>query len=177
MPRPQRIAEPPTLRTPFQLIVDTREQAPYHFCGIPDDKTGQVIVADLVNQALPSGDYSIVGLEDRVAIERKSHADFLGSIGKGRERFQREMERLSQYDYAAVVIEADWNHLINLPPTSSQISPKTAVRTVLSWSIRYGVHFWPCMNRRHAELTTFRLLERYWKIHQEKERADVTNHS
>lgn len=173
MPRTPQTNEPPTLTTPFTIIVDTREQAPYHFCGIPDDRSGQTIVVPITNKALPSGDYSIEGMESRVAIERKSHADFLGSIGAGRERFQREMERLKDYEFAAVVIEADWNQLINLPPSSSQIPAKVVTRTIQSWSIRYGVHFFTCMNRRHAELMTFRLLERFWKIQQETTNTEV----
>ena len=173
MPRTPTTNEPQPITNPFKIIVDSREQAPYHFTGITDDKTGRTIIIPTEIHGLRSGDYTISGLEDQVAIERKSHSDFLGSIGAGRERFQREMERLQEMKYAAVVIEADWRNIIELPPSNSQVSPKTATRTMLSWSIRYGVHFWTCMNRRHGELITFRLMERYWKIRMESEVEDT----
>jgi len=42
-----------------------------------------------------TGDYSIVGQEHRIAIERKSVEDFLGSITAGNARFRREHERMA----------------------------------------------------------------------------------
>ena len=67
------------------IVVDTREQKPYRFtrCQV---------------KTLPTGDYSLVGLEDCIAIERKSAADLAGSLGAGRTRFRRELERLAQLD-------------------------------------------------------------------------------
>ena len=82
------------------IIRDTREQNGYTFGFLPQD---QVKVA-----ALPTGDYSIEGLEDQVTIERKSLADAFGTIGGQRKRFQRELERMTSFKYAAVVIEAGW---------------------------------------------------------------------
>ena len=76
----------------FTIAIDTREQQPYAFVGA-------------VTKTLPTGDYSIVGLEDRVTVERKSKVDAYGSLGHGRARFRREFERLSRLDYAGVVIE------------------------------------------------------------------------
>lgn len=54
---------------------------------------------------LREGDYSARGLEGRVAIERKSVSDLVGSLTHGRERFVRELERLATYDFKAIVIE------------------------------------------------------------------------
>ena len=48
------------------VVVDTREQEPYSF---DSDKVSAV------RKALPAGDYSLVGLEERVAVERKSLTD------------------------------------------------------------------------------------------------------
>lgn len=122
----------------------------------------------VVKAALPTGDYSLVGFESRVTIERKSISDFYGSIGGDRERFEREMVRLQKMEYAAVVIEGDWNELLIDRPDTIQMSAKSASHTIYSWSIRYGVHFWPCMSRRHAELATFALLRHFWKQEQER---------
>lgn len=146
---------------PGVVLIDTREQSPLPFQNIDDwDEIPTAYVA------LRTGDYSLKGHESRVAIERKSVADFYGSIGADRDRFKREMERLSEFDYAAVVIEGDPRFEKS---ETCQMPAKTATHTMLSWSIRYGVHFWPCINRRHAELTTFHLL-RHW-LRQELERV------
>lgn len=154
---------------PFSIRIDTREQAPWRFTGITNTAGQPIIVPLSTGVALRSGDYSIAGFEFRVAIERKSLSDWFGSITAGRERFEREMERLSQMDYAAVVIEAGWEEM-----TSSRTVPAASVAgTIAAWSIRYGVHFWPCLHRRHAELWTFRLLEMWWRVEQRNTKERV----
>lgn len=161
----------------FTAIVDTREQAPYRFTGITDDKTGQDIIVPLRHVALKSGDYSIVGLEDLIAVERKSLKDFYMSISAERERFEREIARLYETQrFALVVIEGDWNELMQ-PESFCKVSPKTAVRTIQSWSIRYPTVHWKWLpNRRVAEVYTYRQLEMFWRIwkHEEDERKKAT---
>jgi len=81
------------------VIVDTREQEPLDFRRLPS-RPG----------TLATGDYSIAGLENDVAIERKSIADLVGSLTSGRARFQRELERMRSYNFARLLIvgtEAD----------------------------------------------------------------------
>ncbi len=151
---------------PATIIVDSREQAPFPFLSI--DPWDEI---PTIRAALPTGDYSIVGYESRVAIERKSVSDFYGSIGSDRERFEREMIRLQQMEYAAVVIEGDWKELLIDRPETIQMHAKSASHTIYSWSVRYGVQFWPSMGRRHAELTTFHLLRHWWKQEQERVKA------
>jgi ERCC4-type nuclease len=121
---------------------------------------------------LQTGDYSIKGLESRVCIERKSLADLYNSCGQGRERFEREHQRLAEMEFAAVVIEADFRMMLHSPPEHSKLKPKCVYRTMLSWMIRYGVHWLPAggytpkRSRRLAEITTFRLLEKFWNEQQ-----------
>ena len=158
----------PPIVCPFVVVVDSREQAPFHFTGIEADKSdggvdGQQLIVPTTIMTLKTGDYSIVGLEDKIAVERKSIADWFNSIGTDRERFEREMERLALMDYAAVVIEGDWRELLLNSEQHTRMNPKASHRTMISWSIKYGVHFWPCMSRRHAELMTFQILRLYWR--------------
>jgi hypothetical protein len=99
-----------------------------------------------------------------VAIERKSLADLYSTLGQGRQRFARELERLNGYEFTAVVVEAEWSVVIGSPPAYSQLLPKTVYRSVIAWQVRYPkVHWWFVPGRDFAEVTTFRLLERYWK--------------
>lgn len=170
---------------PFTVVIDTREQAPFRFTGIEADKTAagsksgdtsrdQSLIVPTVNACLESGDYSIVGHEHDVAIERKSVGDWFSSISAERDRFEREMERLAEIRYAAVVIEGDWNKLLIDADRRSRMSPKVASRTMANWSIRYGVHFWPMLSRRHAELWTFQLLNQFWRNLQ-REKKEVAS--
>lgn len=152
---------------PFTIAIDTREQMPFHFVGMAAKKSqgGGTIVVKTENVYLPSGDYSIVGREAKFAIERKSKADLFSSVGKQRERFEAEVQRLDQLDWAAVVVECDLYSIMNLSVFSSEMRPESVQATILAWSIRYpGVHWFPCSHRRHAEKVTYSLLEFCSKI-------------
>lgn len=46
---------------------------------------------------LRTGDYSVSGLVDQVAVERKSEADYLACVGVERERFDAAVQRLLAY--------------------------------------------------------------------------------
>mgnify|MGYP002640602995 CR=1 FL=1 len=137
----------------FTIVVDTREQQPYAFDSA-------------VVRTLPTGDYSIVGLEDRVTIERKSKTDAYGSLGQGRARFRREFERLSLYDYAAVVVEDTLQGFL-LRPAFSQMNPRAALASLIAWSVRYRVPVFFAGDRAHGRALTCRLLKMYWKYGQE----------
>lgn len=152
---------------PFAITVDTREQAPFTFGGLlADARQGrQPIEVATVRRGLPSGDYSLEGFESQIAIERKSLSDLFHSLGHDRGRFKREIARLAVMRFAAVVVEADWSAILNSPPEYTRFSPKIVFRTVLAWQLQFpAVHWWMCTGRRLAEITTFRLLERFWKM-------------
>lgn len=153
---------------PFSVVIDSREQLPYRFSGLRADARhkNKPLLVQTVTKTLGSGDYSIEGLEHEIAVERKSLADLFGTLGSGRERFSRELERLSKMNHAAVVIEASWHEILN--PRSngvqSELNPKTIFRSVVAWSQEFPtIHWWPMCDRLHAESATFRILERYWK--------------
>jgi ERCC4-type nuclease len=156
------------LTVPFTVVIDTREQLPFTFQDLrADAKDGRRLLrVPTACCSLATGDYSLAGLENQLAIERKSLVDLFATLGSRRERFQRELERLATYPFAAVVIEADWATIIRHPPERSRLLPKTVFRSVIAWQLRYPrVHWWTCPNRGFAEVTTFRLLERFWKQH------------
>lgn len=56
---------------------------------------------------LLTGDYTLLGLEDRVCLERKTLGDFVQTVIHEWIRFRKELNRLSGMDVAAVVVEAD----------------------------------------------------------------------
>lgn len=163
MPRPRTVADGTFVGT---VVVDTREQLGYRFQGLRCDQAdgGGLLTVPTARGTLASGDYSLRGYEDRVAVERKSLADLYGTIGQGRDRFERELARLAELDWAAVVVEATWPELVTDPPPHTQLPPKAVFRSIVAWMVRYPtVHWLACGPRRLAEVTTFRLLERFLK--------------
>lgn len=135
------------------IVIDTREQRPYEYPGA-EVKT------------LPTGDYSLVGLEDRIAIERKTKTDAYGSLGRGRARFRREVERLAELDYAAIVVEATVPGFL-CRPSHSLMNPRAAIGSLLAWSVRYRVPVFFAGDRDHAQALTRKLLENFHKYHGE----------
>jgi len=126
----------------------------------------------MIRGTLQQGDYGIEGMAARVAVERKSAADLFSTLSSGRRRFVRELERLQERcEYAAVVVEADWQTLFTTPPEYSRLPPRNVFRSVVAYQQRYPrVHWWFCPGRRFAELTTFRVLERFWREDDERRR-------
>ena len=107
-------------------VIDTREQLPLNLSPL-----------QTVAGTLATGDYSVVGLENVVAVERKSLGDLLGCVGQHRERFDREVQRLLAYPTKAIVVEATWADL-EQGQWRSQVTPAAAVGSVLGW-IAQGV--------------------------------------
>jgi ERCC4-type nuclease len=142
-------------KSSLSILVDTREQRPYKFRDItPRPK--------LTVATLKTGDYTLEGFEKQIAVERKSLIDAFSTFGAGRKRFERSLERMMDFDFSVIIIEADWHTIIRTPPQRSKLNPKSFYASVIAWEQRYGVHFWCCPNRAFAERTCYRILERFY---------------
>ncbi|HVU88050.1 MAG TPA: ERCC4 domain-containing protein [Pirellulales bacterium] len=102
-------------------IVDTREQDPLDLAPLR-----------VLPGTLATGDYSVAGIEHLVAVERKSLADLLACVGRERERFDRECQRLLGYDTRAIVVEGEWADL-ERGDWPSRVTPAAAVGSLLGW--------------------------------------------
>lgn len=118
----------------MKIIIDSREQAPFAF--LSTKHSGVTIERG----ALDTGDYSLAGLTDRVAVERKSLPDLVGCLGRERDRFERELQRAAALDAFAVVVEASWVDLAG-GNYRSKLSPHAACQSVLAFTARYHVPF------------------------------------
>jgi hypothetical protein len=150
------------------VVIDADEKLPYTFLGIRSDARagGRVLAVPLMRRSLRTGDYSLRGYEARVAVERKSLQDLYSTLGRRRACFERELVRLNEMDFAAVVVEADWETVLRDPPERSQLRPKVVYRSVLAWQQRFvRVHWLMLGSRRLAEVTTLRVLERFYRDH------------
>lgn len=163
--RGQRKPPPEYIECPFTVVVDSREQSNWDFKNFRADARQKrlPLVVRTVTKGLKSGDYSIEGIEDRISVERKSLSDLYSTLGQGRERFERELQRLSEMEVAAVVIEADWRTIIENPPEESKLSPKSVFRSINAWEQEFPTIHWHAMwSRDMAERKCFRILERFW---------------
>lgn len=102
-------------------IVDTREQRPWSLSPLKS-----------IRGTLPTGDYSVMGLTNEIAIERKSLSDLLGCIGTHRDRFDDEVKRLLAYPTRCLIVECTWEEF-TAGNWRSKISPSAAMGSVLGW--------------------------------------------
>lgn len=126
-------------------VIDSREQLPLNLEPL-----------QTVPGTLPTGDYSVRGLESVVAIERKSLSDLLGCIGGERERFEREVLRLLAYPVRALVVESTWGE-IESGGWRSKINPAAAVGSLLGW-MATGLPVLMCGDHRKAGVFVSRIL-------------------
>jgi len=124
------------------IVCDSREIEPYSFKGVAT-----------VRRALPAGDYSLEGLEDRVAVERKTLEDFVSTVIRARKRFRRELLRLREYEAACIVVEADLAEVL-AGRYHSGVHPSAVLGAVVSIVIDYGVPVFFCSDRQVARLFT-----------------------
>jgi ERCC4-type nuclease len=124
------------------IVCDSREIEPYSFKGVAT-----------VRRALPAGDYSLEGLEDRVAVERKTLEDFVSTVIRARKRFRRELLRLREYEAACIVVEADLAEVL-AGRYHSGAHPSAVLGAVVSIVIDYGVPVFFCSDRQVARLFT-----------------------
>jgi ERCC4-type nuclease len=122
------------------IIIDTREQEPYSF----DPR-----LAGAVRRALPAGDYSVVGLEQRVAVERKSLDDFVSTVIHARRRFRDELRKLANYRAACVVVEGGVADVL-LQRYRGEAHPNAVIGNALSILFDYNVPVLFCGNRQAA---------------------------
>lgn len=143
----------------FILIVDTREQNALFLKKPPK---GLVITRDY----LLIGDYSVKGFETVIAIERKSKEDFISSITNGRERFEKEIYQLGQYERRWLVIESTEQDLLCWQQYS-QVHPNSIRGSLVSIEVRYGVpvHYEP--DRRKLERWILDRLVKEYRIKRE----------
>lgn len=132
----------------FTIIIDTREQQPWIF--------DHYVTA---NKKLDTGDYSIEGLENLLAIERKKSAsEFANNVTES--RFKDVVERLHNMKYAFLLLEFDLEDILIYPVGSNvpkkmwdkiKISPAFIMKHILELQINYNIKVIFCGDSTNAE--------------------------
>jgi len=110
------------------IATDTREREPLKFTRLPS-----------VKRPLFTGDYSILGLEDSFAIERKSIDDLVGCcMNSNRDRFEHELHRLRGYRFKRLLVVCSRED-IGEGRYHSKISPKAVLATLGAFEIKFDL--------------------------------------
>ena len=146
-----------TAEMDFRIIIDTREQEPYEFeCATQRRK-------------LDAGDYSVQGLEELVAVERKSLKDFTGTVIHDFTRFAAELQKLSKLDAACVVVEADLDDVLRglAGGACGNVAPASLLGAAVHISLHYGVPVYWCGSRQAARAFTDAFLRMFARLRAE----------
>jgi len=157
-----------TTNSPFTIIIDNQEKNPILFQHVYLTNFNQGrphhthVIVSTVRQHLPTGDYSIRGYEESIAFERKSLADLQRSIThqKGRaegrhnrNRFERELERLQNFAWSAVIVEGNWEEFLKYCLQHTSMSPVAANASIIAYQHRFQKTHWIwCPRQAQAKL-------------------------
>ena len=129
-------------RNKYEVIKDDREQRGWDFPE-SDECLGTT------TERLPTGDYSIRGMEKVFVIERKLDlSEFSKNILE--ERFDRELERLEEFDYPFLIATFTYDNIKTFPINSGipkylwpkvKIKPNFILSKICSYQVKYKTRF------------------------------------
>lgn len=143
----------------FVLIIDSREQSPLFLDHLPKGLT-------MKRDTLQVGDYSILGFESQIAVERKTIPDLLNCLGNDRERFKRELEKLRGYEWGAIVIEGTEFDLYQFQDFSL-MHPEATRQSICSIEIRHRIPFYFGRTRGDVERWILDRLIKFFRVKRE----------
>jgi DNA excision repair protein ERCC-4 len=106
------------------IVVDTREQTPLRF------------TFPTIAGTLPTADYSVAGLEEDFAVERKSLPDLFGSLTSGRDRFRRELQRLLAYPFRRLLVIGSEAEITQGMSRARGVNPKAVLHSLYAIEAR-----------------------------------------
>lgn len=135
------------------IIMDTRE---------PQQAWNMYFSAPCQRGTLKTGDYSLRGYTDLIALERKEKNDLIGCLSSGRSRFEAELERGQEFEYFAVIVEATWPEILQ-GQYRSKLHPNAANGSICAWEVRYKIPFFFCVNQQMSAHKCESLLRKFYK--------------
>lgn len=131
----------------YTVVKDTREQRGWEFSAQPMDHKSPRCDG-MVVETLETGDYSMVGYTDILAIERKfAFSELWTNYSKAkRPAFEAEMARMSKYKYAYILIESSFSpDVMELSPPqfTTGVPGRSLIRWLMQLTVKYGVNIIP----------------------------------
>lgn len=115
------------------VLIDSRERSPFDFSRFSN------WIAKQKKQKLNVGDYSIEGMEDLLVIERKSLSDLITTLIQKRNRFFRLCEKMTQYRWRALFVEASYEDIKSPYGEYTMANPNAVSGTLDALEARYGL--------------------------------------
>ncbi|MDQ1333635.1 MAG: hypothetical protein QG552_585 [Thermodesulfobacteriota bacterium] len=116
------------------VLVDTREKTPFDFSRFTN------WIGQVKRCKLSVGDYSVQGMEEILALERKTISDLITTVIQERPRFFRMCERLSQYRWRALILEASYEDIKSPYDDEFTVAHPNAVSGTLdALEARFGI--------------------------------------
>ena len=153
---------------PFTVLFDHRERAGgWTFKGLSggSKRKHKTLEVPMREVHLVTADYTVEGCD--VYIERKSHSDFIGSLGGGHERLEAEFERMrvlaAAGAYCCMIVESSLDRIIEeleSPLALRKLSAASVLGVVASWPMRFNVPILFAGSRGLAESLAFRVMEK-----------------
>ena len=146
------------------IVIDTREQRPLTF------------ITETSVHTLKFGDYSIAGLESRVAVERKSIDDLFSSFTRTRVRMDERLQELGGLDMTAIVIEGTALDIARGSKRSA-VNGRSLLGSVATRCAQLGVAFVLAGDRYGAAAFTESFLLAYAKLARSQDRVSMRTDS
>jgi len=152
----------------YTIVKDTREQHGYEF-------TAYGSCEGYVDKQLETGDYSILGLEDQICIERKASTTELAvNLGSDKERFMAEIERMQIFPHKFLILEFSMEDMMVFPAKSSiPVARRKFIKSNGAYLLKsineiqtvYGIPVTFCGDKRHAQQMVSSILKRIYEIY------------
>jgi hypothetical protein len=133
----------------FQVLRDSREQDEHGWTFPANESEG---ILGTTVRGLPTGDYTLVGFESVLCLERKgSTGEFAQNVCQ--DRFERELERMRAFPVRFVVLEFTLDDLWNFPANSGiprsrwrflRTTREFLLKRLVELSSTYDTPFVPC---------------------------------
>lgn len=146
----------------FDIIIDSREKLPW------DLTKNCKYIKNVKNDVLKVGDYAIVGLEDKLCIERKRTAtEFANNVFD--KRFIRELERMKGYPHRFIIFEFSMQDVIDFPKGSAippsmldklKVTSQYMMRFISEIQVVYNVPILICGSENNARYAATNIMRR-----------------
>lgn len=156
----------------FDIIIDTREQTPWHFTD--------ACVNTIVCTSLKTGDYTIVGFEDILCIERKrSVSEIARNVTE--DRFIRELERMAAFPYSFLICEFAISDILVYPMGSDipknrwrkiRIRAPFILKRLSQIMINYHIPILFCENAQNASTIALNIMKRTYEKYEEQQKIN-----
>ena len=136
------------------VVIDSAEHMGYTFERFTNWFSGTV------RKRLSVGDYTLLGMEEEVIVERKTVPDLVKSIIQERNDFIKKCERLSTFKKSCLVVEGSLSN-VKTPYEDSQAHPNAVLGSLLAAQERWNIPVYFLDNFILAEEFVASMLSKY----------------